>query len=77
MEVGGEGGGRGEGGGEDPGLGAVAVSDVDTEQRADRGVPGGEAAELCGEVRHLTPAVGPALPQETIECADQCFILSR
>ena len=56
---------RGDGGGEDPGLRAVAVSDVDVEPGADGGVPGGEAVELRVEVRHLTAAVGPVLPQET------------
>lgn len=56
---------RGDGGGEDPGLRAIAVSDVHTEPGADGGVPGGEAVELRVEVRHLTAAVGPVLPQET------------
>ena len=45
-------------------LRAVAVSNVDIEQRAHRGVPRGEAAELRGQVSYLTPPIGPVLPEE-------------
>ena len=45
-------------------LRAVAVSDVDIEHGAHRGVPRAEAAELRGQVGHLTPPVGSVLTQE-------------
>ena len=45
-------------------LGTEAVSEVDRELRAHGGVPGAEAAQLRGQVRHLAPPVGSVLPQE-------------
>ena len=45
-------------------LGTEAVSEVDGELRAYGGIPGTEAAELRGQVRHLAPPVGSVLPQE-------------
>ena len=54
--------------GQDPRLRAVAVSDEDVEQRTDGGVPGGEATELSGQVRHLAPPIGSVLCQETRKC---------
>ena len=54
--------------GQDPRLRAVAVSDEDVKQRTDGGVPGGEATELSGQVRHLAPPIGSVLCQETRKC---------
>ena len=55
-----------------PGLWAVAVLDVDAEQRRHRGVPVSEAAELRGQAGDLTPPVEAVLVNES-ENREKCL----